>query len=219
MEKPESSMPDSDASPEESHSPEAAGMSRQEVGEFASRVVAMVLFSQAALLSLTGLCLCVMLTVASLYRGWFDFSSVSNNLILVVPTLVTFSLAWWYWAKAPFVAKHMMDDTPGPVTHIPITVQDVMMVGFSVAGVFVLIDGVRDAITVIYQYRSYHSTTAGILYNSIAGTAVVQFLIGAWLVLGSNGIVKIIYKLRTAGDPTTRNENSDPSLADSQVTP
>jgi hypothetical protein len=104
-----------------------------------------------------------------------------------------------YWKKSMLIASRMVSADPAPVTNLSITVQDVMMVAFSTAGAFILVDGVRDFVAIVFRAHQFDFTMSEFWYHSHTWAALVQLGLALWLILGSRGIVRATHWLRTAG--------------------
>jgi hypothetical protein len=179
----------------------AAGgpMNRRDIAALICKSLALLMFAQAAFLSITAILLIIFMFVAAPFRRWFDWSQFYAYLILSVPVFATLIVGLIYWKRSNSIASRMVSADPAPVTKLSITVQDVMIVAFSIAGVFILVDGMRDLVAMVYLAHRYNFTASEFWYDSQTWTALVQLSLAIWLVLGSRGIVSAIYWLRTAG--------------------
>lgn len=178
-----------------------SGMTRRELAALVCKTLALVMFAQAAFLSITGILLFALTLTAAPFRGWLDWDQLQAYLILSVPMLAALAVGLVYWKRSDAIASRMVSASIAPVTELPISVEDVMVVAFSTAGVFILVDGIRDAVAVIIVASRYDFTRSELWYNVETAAAWVQVGFALWLVLGSRGIVRAIRWLRTAGGP------------------
>lgn len=174
-------------------------MNRREIAALICKTLALLMFAQAAFLSITGVVLIIFMFLTAPFHGWIDWNKFHELLILSIPLVAVLVVGIIYWRESKSIATRMVSADPAPVTNLSITVQDVMMVAFSTAGLFILVDGVRDFIAIVFLAHSFNSTTSEFWYNGQTWAALVQLGLGLWLVLGSHGIVGAICWLRTAG--------------------
>jgi hypothetical protein len=125
------------------------------------------------------------------------FTSLATGFVL--------ALVWFLWTRAWWVAEKLVPDDANYSRWPHIRSVDLQVVGFSMVGLFSLVDGIR------YFTRSV-GVYLGILYSENLGDSTVTFLdwlimedtlaslatiaVGLWLVLGSRGIVRLIRRLR-----------------------
>jgi len=95
------------------------------------------------------------------------------------------------------------------VSSVRIDVSDIMMIAFSTAGVFVLIDGIRELTRVLVIAHRYAYSEVDLWYNADSWAALVQLTLGLWLLIGTRGIVRFVRWLRTA-DSQAGDHTDDP---------
>jgi len=181
-------------------------MNRREIAALICKTLALLMFAQAAFLSITGVVLVIFMFITAPFRGWLDWHEFYVSLILSIPMFATLIVGVVYWKKSKSIASWMVSADPAPVTNLSITVEDVMMVAFSTAGLFVLVDGVRDFVAIVFLAHEYDFTASEFWYNAQTWTALVQFGLALWLMLGSRGLVRAIHWLRTVGIPDPEDE-------------
>jgi hypothetical protein len=129
-----------------------------------------------------------------------DWHELQTRLILSIPLLASLVVALVYWKKAPAIAARMVQRDPTPVTNLSIDVRDIMMVAFSTAGVFLLVEGVRELTAIAYVAHQSDLRPEEFWNNTAVCSPLIE--IALWLILGSRGIVNLLHRLRTAGVPS-----------------
>ena len=102
----------------------------------------------------------VILIIAAPIQGWFDWHELFLSLIFSIPMLATLIVGAIYWKKAQAIGAHMVSYDPAPVASLSITIRDIMVVAFSTAGVFILIDGVRELISIVLLAHQFDFAVA-----------------------------------------------------------
>lgn len=81
----------------------------------------------------------------------------------------------------------------------------VQYIAFCIAGILIIAKAVPDLVNSLYQIIAMASpqiSSANRIYNSLLAKVIgegIQSILGFWLVLGTDGIINAINKLRTAG--------------------
>lgn len=192
------------------------GMNRREIAALACKTLALLLFAQAAFISISSIVLILFAILAAPFRGWLNWDEISTLLILSIPVLATLIVGLLYWKHSRAIASRMVSGSPEPVTALSITVQDITIVAFNTAGVFILVEGVREFVATVFRMHQFNSTVADLWSHPQTWTALVQLAFGLWLVLGSQGIVRAVRWLRTAGVSKPEDEPNRESLAPHQ---
>jgi hypothetical protein len=179
-------------------------MNRQEVAALICKSLALLLFAVAACFAVTVLSISITLLMSEPWNR-----SISSFLVVLLPGLFVFSIlivGIVYWKKSNAIAARMVSADPTPVTLQSINVQDLTVLAFSIVGIVFLVEGILEFLRVVFLSREFAFTPSEFWYNSATLTALVQLALAFWLVLGSRGIVRLIYWLRTAGVPNSENE-------------
>lgn len=180
----------------------SGGMSRRELATIICKTLALLMFAQAAFLSVSGIILIMFELCTAPFRSWNDWYVVYTALILSIPTAAILIVGLIYWKNAFAIAGRMVSPDPTPVTSHPISVPEVMMVAFSTAGVFVFVEGVREIVGMMYlvhRFDLFELIENGFWSDPRTWSALAELILGLWLILGSRGIVRAIRWLRTAG--------------------
>jgi hypothetical protein len=181
-------------------------MDRREIAALICRTLALLMFSQAAFLGVVSVLLMCLTLLTMPFRRWCDCDELYANLILCIPFFATLVVGLIYWKKSNVIASRMVSDDPEPVISYRITVQDVMVVAFSTAGVLILVDCIRDFVPMAYLAFRYENTAAEFWYNTRTWSVLIQSGLALWLMLGSTGIVRAVRWLRTAGVTPTESQ-------------
>lgn len=208
-------------------------MTRHEIARLACRLMALYFILQAiASIGILVLWLTSALALGSdLYRA-----NISGTIASMVPPAMAGAIGLWLWKKSDWMASRMLHDsatsavgfevnlalpTELPVAqHLPrteapapmLSAADWTVIGFMVAGVLVLVDGIHAFMGVAYtafmSFRTYQSMRQ--LQANPVITAVAKTVIGLWLLLGSRGIVGVLRGVRGKyADQPTDGENSE----------
>lgn len=181
-------------------------MTRREIAALVCQAIALLVFAYAAFFGVGAILAFVFAFLSMPFRGWTDWNELYAAMILSVPFVATLIVAIVYWKTSDSIASKMVSDDPTPVTTFSIDVQDIMMVAFSTAGVFILVDGVRDFVAIVYLAHDADFTAREFWYNHNTWSALIELGLALWLVLGSRGIVRLIHWLRTAGKQNAEEE-------------
>lgn len=190
----------------------SGGMSRRELATIISKSLALLMFAQAAFLSVSGIILIVFEICTAPFRGLNDWYVVYTALILSIPTAAILIVGLIYWKNAFAIAGRMVSPDPTPVTSHPISVAEVMMVAFSTAGVFIFVKAVRDVVGMMYlvhRYDLFELNENGFWADPRTWSALAELALGLWLILGSRGIVRAIRWLRTPGVYELQDESEE----------
>ena len=176
-------------------------MNRREIASLICKSLALLLFSQVALVAVAELLLIIFSISAEPIRGYIDWSGIIGLLIFSIPGVAMGIVGLFYWKKADWIATRMIDDDPSWVRDRPVKLPDVMLVAFSTAGVFLLSRGIRDFAGVVgrYFWHSYNPLWVDVWKAPDTWSSVAQIAFAAWLMVGSRGLVRFILWLRTAG--------------------
>lgn len=183
------------------------GMNRREIAAMVSRSVALVILAQVAYIGATLLGVVVFMLAAPPYQFAFTWTGLSIVLLLCALIAAGGIVAIVYWKKAPAIAARMVPENPEPVTTSSFSVHDVMVVAFSTAGLFVLLDGIRELVDVLYHAQLYNYSFYEFYSTAALWSSGTQLALALWLILGSRGICGAIYWMRTAGAPDFDDES------------
>jgi len=178
-----------------------SGMNRREIAEMACKTIALILFAQSIFLAIASLLYPLVVFVHGAFYGWVDQAELLTAMIIAVPGLATMVTAALYWWNARKIAGRMVSSDPTAVSTVAISAQDVMMVAFSTVGVWSLINGVRHMVLLVFIAHESGASPGDFWLSSNTAAAIVHVGLSLWLILGSPGIVRLIFWLRTAGTP------------------
>lgn len=190
----------------------SGGMNRREIATIVVRSLSLIIFAQVAYYALAAIMLLNthVVTASHRERDWYH-----------VPAVLFFSMlsggavaALLYWVKGPAIAARMVPGNPAPVMRLSFNVRDAMIVAFSMAGLFMLLDGLRQLLGVLhfslyYDAMDYQPWTMPRTWKALA-----QLALAWWLVVGSPGVVGLIDTLRCAHG---RDNRSEPATEDGGV--
>jgi hypothetical protein len=178
-------------------------MTRYEIAVLACKILALWVLVQIAFLLENMLYMVLYLIETLVGSSDPNRTYLLSNASLAILGVGMAVIALCFWFQAPRLAKWMVSQDATPVTAGQVTKDDVMMVAFSTAGAFLLIQGLeRIARTVLAAswgkepFRYYWSDG---LWQAGFWATVVHITAAAWLMLGSRGIVQFVSWLRTAG--------------------
>lgn len=179
-------------------------MNRREIAAMVVRSLSLIIFAQMAYYALAAIQLLGISVLGSSSRGgtpgWHDVPVILYSCMLAAGGMV----AILYWVKAPAIATRMVSGNPGPVRRISFGVRDAMILAYSAAGLFILLDGFQRFLAAIYLwqcYESYHDAFHSLWMLPDMWKAFAQLALAFWLVVGSPGIVALIDRLRLVGGP------------------
>ncbi len=185
------------------------GMNRREIATIACRAIALILLAQVGYFLLTAIWLLGGHALTSSgHGGSFDSYGVVAVTIFGLPLLGGAVLAVVYWVKSPAIAARMVPGDPTPVTRISFDVRDATIVAYSMAGLFILLDGLREFVSVMYMARQYGDTSYEMWTLPQAWRSLAQVTLALGLIFGSRGIVSLIDRVRTAWDTKSGDEIS-----------
>lgn len=197
-------------------------MTRHEIARLACRLMALYFLVQAIM----PLGTLVLAMVSGLIAGGGVFrGDFVGFLAALIPPAMLGAIALWLWKKSEWMAARLLGErsssraafeiqttaaveTPqiplampqerSEVTHLPLSMTDWTVIGFMVAGLSILVDGIHAFMSVAYvaimNFRSYQSF--GNLSPDSVITAALKTGIGLWLLLGSRGIVGTVNRMR-----------------------
>jgi len=107
----------------------------------------------------------------------------------------------WSWLVASWMVGHNIQDAIAEPESVrrQATLRDVHGVAFSVIGLWLLVDSVRDiAEHAFYLVYSDPEITGG-RWVAVYGRIVVQLGLGIWLLFGARGLVDLLHRVRRVG--------------------
>jgi hypothetical protein len=128
-------------------------------------------------------------------RSSFDARTlVMYFLALILPGATWLFLAWYCWAKAPVLADRMTRDTTQDASSQGMSADELLTTIIIGIGIYLLTVGLPSAVNLIYTELTM-VRNGGRPMNGVSGTfvgVIVRCLLGIWLILGPQGILKII---------------------------
>ena len=116
-----------------------------------------------------------------------------------MPSLLLFACALFLWFSAPYLSRHMFTETDIP-DHETVTIGAIWPIVISAIGLLVLVGVIPDIIrTIAITYVSlatYSSQELIIERNIMFATTIVKIVVGVWLLLGAQGVVRALHTLR-----------------------
>lgn len=173
---------------------EASTTDRIEIAHLVCRTIALLLLALAGYLTVVGF-----VFVGTAMSNAIDKEEAFlESAVMMLPSLTIWVIGILYWKKSASLASRMVDNRSTQVANGPIDIKDVMMVAYSTAGIFVLVEAMRDLFSVInYAYRDVFASQGEIWINRATWCGIAELALALWLILGSRGIVQAIYWLRT----------------------
>jgi hypothetical protein len=170
-------------------------MGRFEIADLVCRTIALLLFALAGYLTVVGFVLIGSAMSAAMDKGEAFFES----MVMMLPAFSIWVIGILYWKKSASLAGRMVEKRSMQLADGPIDITHVMMVAYSTAGIFVLVEAMRDLFSVVnYAYRDVFASQEEIWTNRTTWCGIAELVLALWLILGSRGIVQAIYWLRTA---------------------
>lgn len=183
-----------EASTQSNGSAEPHPLSGHDVGFFACRILAVFLGTQAAYFSITGITLVVGCLIWSPFEGYYtNKADIYSGLVLAIPTLITAFIAVVLWVSAPRISKHLIRHASLEHIRFDIKLRDIMTIGFSVAGVFILVAGFRDLVPILFIINAQMLAVEELWRSHQGLSAVLQIVIGMWLIIGAPTIVSWVH--------------------------
>jgi len=197
--------PDVDAHPDPVNAPPqplgSGGMSRHEVAALICKTLALILFAVASVVSVT---VADFLFLLLLRASSAQAEDAYVIIVAAVPVLAMVGIGVIYWKKSEWIASQLVPDDPRAITMPLFTVQDALIVAFSTTGLYFFLQGLREAVRVIFILQTYATDDSILAYE--IWPPIIQLALAAWLVLGSRGIVGAIHWCRSAGTQQTVND-------------
>lgn len=181
-----------------------------EVARLICKSLALLLFAQAAYLGGASV---LTLFLTPLLRSYSE-SHLTATLVLLFPVIATVAAGIVFWAKSDSIARSMLlnsrvavmpDDSAETGTTdnspLPVSLEGIMLVAFITAGVFLFVAGAREMLALSLTATKYVSAVDEFWYDPAVWQALLQLALSLWLILGSQGIVRLVFWLRTTGTP------------------
>lgn len=160
--------------------------------------------------------ICRVLAIWMLAQGALQLTYIVIGSVAVIfdpPTRRNFSLAMWapvavpaifwlllaliVWWRAPWLARRISGGDSVPMPEIP-GGDRLLTVALVVVGVLVLADAVPNltsSIMIAFREKADRATTTA-LWNSTTLGELLKLAVGLWLVLGTEGVARLIHRLR-----------------------
>jgi len=122
----------------------------------------------------------------------------------VVPVLLLLSVGIILWARADRIAGFMINEEKQEGTESRLSGRELEVIGFSLIGLFVIVEGIPNLAMVILNYllvgKVQFMNQGMTVHTKVAlGVAILKIIIGVVLLFGSRGLVGIIRTARQAG--------------------
>jgi hypothetical protein len=178
-------------------------MTRFDIATLACRILAVV-FVAVALVTTSKV-----LTIVIVQYGQ---GRLLDNVFYGLPAVLG-GAVWGFasficWRYATSLAQWMVDDEDDeddadePVTQLGLTAEQILALGCSLTGLFVVIAAVRTLMAIVVRFLLYKNSLdewwADVEWRAGLVAAGIEFALGLWLVLGAQGFAAIIHWARTA---------------------
>jgi hypothetical protein len=192
-------------------------MSPRDIAALSSRVLALAILA-FCLSEFTATLALVLMSIGRMFSADGGFASVNAGEIFVGTLVFAISpglrilAAWFLWTRAEWIASQLV---PAPVTNTRwprIRVVDIQTAAFSCVGLVFFLSGVRALcgyVSIFLEYSSYSENFSvwKLIHSEVFLASLASATLGAWLVLGSRGVVRIVRRLqRPAIDETSQDE-------------
>lgn len=181
-------------------------MTRREIAELMCKALSLLIIAYSIYQLAAFMIYLICTFLFSLFHDWADWSELTMSLLFLAPFLTLAIVAAIYWKWSRKIAEFMVSDDPEPVTTVSISVRDVMVVVYSLCGVLLLLNGVKGMVGVLILVEQFSSGPEEMWNMPKTWSAITEIIFGTWLLLGSHGIVRAIYWLRTTGRPEYQDE-------------
>ncbi len=194
----------------------SGGMNRREIATIVIRSLSLFIFAQVAYYALAAIIMLNTHVVTASHRArsvdWYHVPAVLFFSMLSGGAVV----ALLYWVKAPAIAARMVPGNPAPVPRLSFDVRDAMIVAYSMAGLFILLDGLRQFLGILHFSWYYDAMDYQLWTMPKTWKTLAQLALAWWLVVGSPGIVGLIDRLRFAHGRDNKSEivSDDGGVAD-----
>ena len=177
-----------------SEAPPSGRITRQEIGAFACKVIALWLLVEATI-NFGG-------AIAFIYESMeqHPLSGLSSPPVnWFVSPLLQAAAALVLWCLSGVLGRRMVRRDPSPLAGIEGLNFDgcqLMGVAFVVAGIFLAVAGMKTAVYVVCRYwnclASWPAARDRPFFFAYLGSTIVDFSLGIWLILGIHGIVGVL---------------------------
>lgn len=126
-------------------------------------------------------------------------------LSATIPMIIMVVISILLWIFADKISERLIGEVKYEGIAQNIDYDKVQYVAFCIAGILVIAKAMPDLISSLYQIivmSSLQISNENRVYNSYLAKIIgagIQSILGFWLVLGTEGIINTINKLRTAG--------------------
>ena len=132
------------------------------------------------------------------YTGMGLLSAVTPMILMIIMSILL-------WTFAGKIADRLIGPISAEGIMQNMDYNKIQYIAFCVAGILIICNSIPHLFSSIYQIVSIPDPQLSIperIYNGYLATfigAVIQTILGLWLVIGTKGIINMIKKLRTAG--------------------
>lgn len=184
-------------------------MTKRDIASLACRIIAVYLFTEAAL-SLSGGLIATLVALGTMMSELrWEFLHFLQTAIYIVPGIGMAIAGWILWIKSERVAQLMVADDSTFVVVAQLTAADILSIALSISGVFMFVDSIQHLVrnlALITQEKDFSYWKQTPSWNQALWSAGIEFAFSLWLIFGSRGIASIIRKLRHQ-DPSMENIN------------
>lgn len=179
-------------------------MTRYEIAKVAVKLIGIAMIAN-------GVATSSMAVMATLMKWGYE-TSFFHNAIAAGGFAAGLGAGWFVagfycWHSADRLAFHMVDDDVTPVTGVGLNEADLLSLGSSVIGLFLLLPALRNLMSAALQFglgeETFDQWWDTVYSQQTVCAALAEAAFGAWLVLGSRGIATVIARWRTAGVSAT----------------
>jgi len=172
-------------------------ITRQEIGAFACKVIALWLFVEAAMDAGGAISVMYGLITQRPLAG----PSLSTTIYWGLLPLHTLLGGVVLWCLAGVIGRRMVRRDPSPIVGIDFDAGQLLGVALVVAGIFLVVSGVKSFAYLVYYNWNYLDSLSALwgrsTFHARFWNIVIQFAAGFWLLFGFRGIVALLGRLRS----------------------
>jgi hypothetical protein len=172
-------------------------MTRQEIASLACKVLAVWVFVHVALTAgkFALLVVDMLMSIADDSVWGYQIRTLCLTSLLLLFYLL---LAWMLWRKSDRLAVSMVCSDETPVVGSDITKSEWLSIAFVTLGGFLLVTAMRDLTQLLASLWIVSERVGRLAVDEVIGTGV-QLALALWLMLGSRGLARSMWRFRTAG--------------------
>ena len=133
---------------------------------------------------------------------WLGFL-VHSLSMGIIPAALSLVFGIILWHKAERIADRMVG-TSEEVVSVKFNSEDILAIAFSVVGLVIILSAIPSIFSLVLQYWLSDDLSRAAVFASAQRQAMMviyflEIIVGAWLLLGSRGFVRLIKSVRTVG--------------------